>query len=595
MPTTRVGGPFLGLNKARDPAMLLPGEAQDSLNVSLRTGFVAKRPGWYAVLDLLGEPVLGGEDYLRVNTDTGAVEPIQLVKAGPNLYAVTNGSGVSLSVGMSSAGLLSVAIVNNKAYFCDGSVFKVTDATSSSAVYDAAITRPEAPTAAAAISAGVLRGNFDYKVSFYSSTWGQESAASDASAIVTPDGKKVTITLPDFSPDARVTNRRIWRRNVDALETDWYFVADADNINTTTTYTDDMLDADLNKQRRAPLSYDSTIPAFRYLAYQADVLFAAGADKSPTRLYYSRASEPWTLDQYIEVGSAADTDPITGLAAFQGNLVVFKERSIWILSGNDDASFFLRKVVPGLGCKGAHSIVPMGDYLLFLSEDDFYMFDGSSVGNLSKAVSQSPVGPVIRARNYTRDRYVVGAYDPEEGVVMWTFSGSSSSVNDLTLAFFWDHTQASMHPSWCLWTWGAEKVSWVGRLTDYTTRDRRVHVGTAGGLLGRMGGDSDNGAAIEWRWQTGNFDADDPMHQKEWGELAVDFAVEASAANVLVEAFLNNSATPSNIGTHNISTATFRRRVRRSSREISLRFSGSSSEPCIFNGYTLEYSKCKRT
>lgn len=595
MSTVSVGGPFLGINKARDPAMLLPGEAQDSLNVSLRTGFVAKRPGWVATLDVLGDPVLGGDDYLRVDIDTGGVDPIQLVKAGVNLYAVINGIGTSLSTSLSPTELMTVCVVNNKAYFCDGSVFQVTDASSSTAVYEAAISRPQAPSAAVAVAGGVLRGNFDYKVTFYSSTWGQESAASDASAIVAPDGKQVTITLPNESSDERVTNRRIWRRNVDALETDWYFVADTNNLAGTTSYTDNMLDADLNKQRRAPLSYNATAPKPRYLAYQADVLFAAGVNTEPTRLYYSRPSEPWSLDQYLEVGSAADTDPITGLTAFQGNIVVWKERSIWILSGNDDASFYLRKVVPSVGCKSGHSVVAMGDYLLFLSEDDFFMFDGSNVGNLSKAVSQSPIGPIIRSRNYTRDRYVVGAYDPEEGVVIWIFSTSGSSVNDTALAFFWDHSQASSYPSWCLWNWGADNISWLGRLTDYSTRDRRVYLGTADGLLGRMGGMDDNGAAIEWRWQTGNFDGRDSMHMKEWGEFAADFAVESYPINVTVEYFLDNSATPVVLGTHDLSTATFRRRMRRSSREISFRFSGSSAGPSTFNGYELEFTRTKRT
>jgi hypothetical protein len=595
MATYKVGGPFLGLNKTRDPGFLLPGESQDTLNVSLKNGLVEKRPGWSSVLDFNGDPILGGADYLRVNTSTGAVDVINLIKASSNLYKIQEGTGEVLYQLMSGTGLMSVCIVNNKAYFCDGSVFKVTDATSSSAVYDAAITRPDAPSVAATVGSGPLRGDYDYKVTYYASGWGQESASSDASGTVSPDGKGVTVTLPDASPDLRVTNRRIYRRNISSLESDWFFVADADNIQGTTSYTDTKPEADVNKARRAPLSYDSTMPAFRYLAYQADVLFAAGADKEPTRLYYSRPSEPWALDQYLEVGSAADTDPITGLTAYQGQIVVWKERSIWILSGNDDATFYLRKIIPGLGCKSGHSVVEMGNMLAFLSEDDFFVFDGTSVASLGKTDSQSPVGPVIRARNYARDRYCVGAYDAEEGILAWTFSTSSSAVNDATLVFFQDHAKSVGYPSWCLWTWGEDNMAWLGRLTDYSTRDRRMHLGTAGGVLGKIGGPSDAGASIQWYWHTGDFDGRQSGNIKEWGEIALDFNVEPVSTSVNVECFLDGSTSPVTLGTHDLGTPTFRRRIRRSSRTISFRVGGSTAAPAAFNGLEMTYERRKRT
>jgi len=570
--------------------MILPNQASDALNLDLSKGTIRKRQGWIQKQDFsVAGAILGAFDYLKVNTSTGAVDIIHIIKAGNSLYRSVDWQAESLAVAMSETELLCAICVNNKMYFCDGTIFKVTDGSASSAVYNAAITRPSAPSAVPSVNVGNLRGTYDYKVTYYSSSWGQESAASDASATVSPLDKKVDVTLPAASSDGRVTHKRIYRRNLTNAETDWFYIAEVTNA--TGAYEDNTLEADVNKNILCPLSYSATLPNFRYLAYQADVLFAAGADTEPTRLYYSRAGQPWTLDQYLEVGSAADTDPITGLSAFQGVVVVWKERSIWILAGNDADSFHLRKVIPGLGCRSYHSIIEVANNLLFLSEDGFYAFDGNAVQNLSGGETLDPIGPVIRQRNYARDRYCVGVYDAENSVVLWTLTSASGAANDQLWAFFFEHSLAVGFPCWCKWDLGG--TTYLARLSHPTTRERVTIIGNGNGGLGYFGGNDDNTVPIVWRWATGDIDGKDPSRFKRWGEFVVECEPQNIATTMTVQYMLNGQ-TWTTLVTHDMMDAILRRRLDRSSRYIRLEFSGTSDMPAEIYSFSLNFHEAGR-
>jgi hypothetical protein len=593
MPYYNIRGPFLGVNKAKDPSQLKATEAQDALNVLLSSGTLRKRPGWVQRLNFVA-PVLGLYDFLKVDTTNGGVDVIHFVKAGAQLYAMDNWVAESMQLAMSSTELADFETVNNKVYFCDSTMFKVTegDTDPTPVSYDAQITAPTACTATETVNGGNLDGDYDYKNTFYSTAWGQESASSPASGVASPDGKTVELTSIDngAGADARVDKVKIYRRKVSALETDWHYV---DSINKgTTSYTDDIKDVDVDPLDIAPLSSTDTLPNFRFLAQQADVLFATGADKYPTRLYYTLPGQPWALYQYLEVGTASDTDLITGLAAFQGVLVVFKEKSIWILSGNSLDTFYLRKVIPGVGCRSHHSIVPMGNVLLFLSEDGFYAFDGASAANVSGLVAQDPIGPDIRARNYARDRYCTGVYDPDNSVVLWSYSSADATANDSMVAFFPEHSKLVGFPSWCPWDMGA--VTYMARLSDPTSRERITHFGFSDGPLGYFGSEADNTVPFQWFWKTGQLEGDIPSRWKAWKELAIDFEPQPQATTATVKAYLDNATTGTTVGTHDQTTATYRGRVSDSAKRLALEVSGTTDQAAEAYSMLLEFEVARR-
>lgn len=584
MPRTQLTAPFRGVNLNTDMGAIHPKEAEEALNVNLHKGTLRKRSGYTLEHDLstVGK-ILGLCDYLK-NDDTKpyGLDPQTILKVGTHLYKISGGSAseVGSSLGLSSTELASFCVANNRVYFCDSEVFKVTDGSN---VYDAQITRPSSAPTVGEGTAGNLTGTYDYKITWYSSTWGQESPASDASSTIELTDKKAALTsLPTTAPDSRCDKKKIYRRKVSAFESEWTYV---DEVATATaSYDDDTKDEDLIGLDIAPLSYSQSLPDFRFLAYQADVLFAAGSDDKPTALYYTRAGMPWTMDRYLEVGSGHDTDRITGLAAFQGIVVVFKERSIWLISGNSPSTFFVRKVKPGVGCRSHHSIVNIGDVLLFLAEDGFYAFDGANADRIGS--ERDPIGPAVRGRNFARDRYCVGTYDFNGGAILWSFTSGSGAQNDSTYVYFPDNARRVGAPSWCLWNLG--EVTHLALLTDSSTRQRELWFGQGDGYVCKSGGNNDNGSSIDFKWRTGRIDAGDWTRLKAWGELTLETAVQSSSSALTVRFLLDNDSSPTALFTHDQSLrAVGRHRVKRTSRDLRIEVYQSSTTPTEVDSFTL--------
>jgi hypothetical protein len=484
-----------------------------------------------------------------------------------------------LTTGLSSTELACFQTVNNKVYFCDSAVFKVTDGTTAN---NAAITRPAAaPTLglSGAVGSSNPKGTYDYKYTYYSSSWGQESFSSDASATVLPDGQTVTVAVV-ASSDARVTNIRIYRRKVSALESSWRYVTDVANT-TNPTVPDTALDNNLSLTRIAPLSVTDSFPSFRFLAYQAGVLFCAGGDP-PTRLYYSRADEPWIASEYLEIGSGGDTDAITGLAAFQGLVVVFKERSIWTVSGNSTKTFFVRRVHVGVGCLSHHSIVEADGALYFRGEQGFYAFNGEVPVDIS-----SDQRATFTDLNYSRRRFIVGVHDYENGAIRWSYSSAGVTTNDSQAVYFYRNSQRVEQRSWSPWSCG--NVSYYALVSDKTTRKRMVATGLLAGHVLTDGGTSDNGAAYEFKWRTGMINMDEPGRRKIWRELAIESTPQAATSNLNVNAYLDSATSSVSIGTHTQVRDIFRRRISRSSKDLRIEVqSNAIAAPSEIQTWTLD-------
>jgi hypothetical protein len=553
MPTVLFKGPFVGLRTRDDQSLLSHREASDLLNVRMDAGTIRKREGWTNKETVSGA-ILGMHDYLQ---NDGTV--LHLVKAGSTLQKLSSWSATQIATGLHATNLADFATVNNRAYYVDGANIKVTDGTT---VYDAQIARPNAPSVATG-DPSVLTGDFDYKVTFYSSGWGQESPASDATAVVSPISDEVDLTSIPTSADGRVDQRRIYRRNVSANEQSWHLVHTITN-DVDTSWADTVRDNDVDLTHIAPLSFSEDITTFdfRLMAYQAGVLFVASGD-SP-RIYFTRADEPWTIDNYITLGSEGDNELVTGLASFQGTLVVFKEKSIWILSGNTVETFFARKQISGVSTRAHHSIVPVDDLLFFLGERGFYAFDGQQVTELSE-----PIRPDVTSRNYNRDSFCVGVHDYKNAAVVWSFTDSGSSSNDKTYAYYYDNSRRMQRHSWAKWDMG----TWTSAalLTDGTTRERFRVIGFSGGNIAQISGTTDDNAAIECYWETGKFDGGAPGRLKLWGELQTELEPQSSG-NPRVSYYLDAATSGELAQVLNGGDAVHRTRLRRRSRDLKLRF-----------------------
>lgn len=606
--TIRVTGPFKGVNTTLDPGLLSYVEAEASQNCLTDKGTIRRRNGFSGGISFVGYtgPVLGIYEYNKVNASAAdGLDHFQLVKVGSYLLKVQNWDtlvGV-VDSGLSDTELVSFQTVNNRVYYCDGTRFRVTDAnTDGIASYNVQITRPPTlttPTSAPEASA-TISGTYDWKFTYYSSAWGQESPATDATSQLTlnvgyeADFNMLAsgITANPWTGDARIDKVRMYRRKVSADESQWQFVKEDDV--TISDWSDHAPDNNLDPTNLAPESYSTTLPLFRYLAFQGDVLFMAGAYDEPTRVYYTLPGRPFVTTGYIETGSGFDTDRITGLYAHQGVLIIFKERSIWLVSGNSEDTFYPRKVVPDIGCKSHFSVVNVNELIYFLGEDGFCTFDGATARAISKD-KPDPIRAEVARRNTSRDKFCVGAKDRLNGAIWWSWTSESASENDRFYVYLVDESKRTKSPCWCPWSL-PRTPTYVAAIQDPTSLRRWMQVGYSDGTIDYYSDTmDDNGEAITWYWRTGEIDLGVAEFYKIWGEYSVMFSPAADTQAVSLRYYLDDAATPSGTMSHDAQDGIYRTAINHSSSSIKLEFFANTGSQLVeVLGWTLRATQAGR-
>jgi len=175
--------------------------------------------------------------------------------------------------------------------------------------------------------------------------------------------------------------------------------------NVNQNYTDTMTDATLIGLASQHPAEDTTISwtnppeGLNYLTYHRDRLYAAPKG-DPSAPYYSDLGVPesWHADNWMDC-RRDDGDKITGFCSTGNDLYIFKQRSVWILTGDPDAAAILQVKVGGertgtqtefgLGCTAPRSIATFGDdAVIFYSKIyGVYMIGEGRLFHLSKNVS----------------------------------------------------------------------------------------------------------------------------------------------------------------------------------------------------------------
>ena len=245
---------------------------------------------------------------------------------------------------------------------------------------------------------------YDYKFTFISDT-GSESPISEpsfASWIISdnvapvggsPDpananyaeGKYgVFISKLPVGPQGTVA-RRIWRtknRRDGATGSGeiYYLVTQIDN-NCDTTYVDITPDQDLNVE--APSASDSVLISsqWKYCATFNNSIWLAGGEMNPYSIIYSKPGLPEQFDAFstFDVG-LRDGGSITALVPFYDVLLVFRERSIEIISYNN-GGYAITTLDSNVGTTATNTIRLVGGVgVMFLNKDGFFAITGSIRG-----------------------------------------------------------------------------------------------------------------------------------------------------------------------------------------------------------------------
>lgn len=116
------------------------------------------------------------------------------------------------------------------------------------------------------------------------------------------------------------------------------------------------------------------MPKAKYICTHGGFMFHANTVENsismPYRLRWSHPGEPedYRTNDYVDVG-ADDGDAITGIVSAGHALFIFKNRSVWRLTGFDNQSFVLTRLYATIGAVSQEAIA--------LSPQGVYFFDGT--------------------------------------------------------------------------------------------------------------------------------------------------------------------------------------------------------------------------
>jgi len=230
-------------------------------------------------------------------------------------------------------------------------------------------------------------GNYYYVFKFYNSTYATESPCSPVSATITIGAELtkmagVRLTIPAISGiNAQINYVKIYRTQKDgSADGPFYYLDEVAYSGSAITYEDATADADLGPE--CDTDCDAPPDGAKYIISSDNMIFLAGFESYPNRIYYSRIgypeyfTEPTTgAIRYLNVGRA-EGDKITGLISRYGKIYIFKESSIWVLDNpTSPEDVNLKVITAAFGCIAPDSLVTDEKYIYFLAHEGLCMLD----------------------------------------------------------------------------------------------------------------------------------------------------------------------------------------------------------------------------
>jgi len=194
---------------------------------------------------------------------------------------------------------------------------------------------------------------------------------------------------------------------------------------------------------------NTNITTAKFVEQYNNYLFLANCTANgvyyPTRIYWSNLQDTttWLQSSFLEI-SENDGQQITGMKVLGNNLIIFKTRSIYIVSftGDPDAPFILQgggKANSDVGCVSHFSIQEVQNGLVFLSPDGLYYFDGLNSSKMSDRINPTMLGfnqsQLMNARSCVqriKHRYMLAVQNLDSGndtIVTWDWYLNAFSIH----------------------------------------------------------------------------------------------------------------------------------------------------------------------
>lgn len=183
---------------------------------------------------------------------------------------------------------------------------------------------------------------------------------------------------------------------------------------------------------------DADCPKAKYNVYHKNILFVAGDPSNPSRVNFSDLTngiKVWIATDFFDLDKN-NGQFITGLLSAFGNLYIFENNSIWMLSGTNRDDFSLQKMVDNVGTLSQASISVVNNNIFFItSQNDVAVYDG----NFNIKFISSKIRNTIGANNFNRASTALGigysSYRYKDLDYYAAESTLGSATNDQVLLF----------------------------------------------------------------------------------------------------------------------------------------------------------------
>ncbi len=174
-------------------------------------------------------------------------------------------------------------------------------------------------------------------------------------------------------------------------------------------------------------------PNATLVAFHKNMAFAAGNNTNPSTLYYSDVGniENWTtgLSGNLSI-ETNDGSIIRAIMPGFDALYIWKDYSIWRLTGTDKDTFQLQRMVSGTGCRSPTAISRVGNDFYFTDgQGNVYLYDGAIKLKLISVKVQG----TIDSANFARWIYAVTEQFNNDYYI--SFSNTGSGTHNKILIF----------------------------------------------------------------------------------------------------------------------------------------------------------------
>lgn len=491
-------------------------EELDDEQMDTITGFYEIESATSTVLTLKGTPIVTTTTLLAIS-----------VAIAYRIISKHQGEGI-VPLLNNNANAADFAKANAMTYITDGSDRPVR--MNGESAYIAGIKPPvvEPILVGTSSGSGLMNGDgYKYRFTYYSQLLGLESSASEPTPASTqPDEPIVTLNAArDWNQfDSNATHVRLYRLNDTDSETKYSRSRQTpipidnesglielvdrtpDGNQSTTLNIPQQLLARSDGTTLTDVAVNNPPPKAVLLAWRQERMFYV--TENSTRLWFSASGIPDYVSpfDFVEVGRG-DGQAIRAILPFREQLVILKDRSLWVLVGESRGTFQVQRMSDRVGCSSHRAVAEADDGLLyFAGELGIHRWNGQFPEDLHYGIRDTYYG-----LNQDRLKHMALAVDPEDQRIVLSVTQTGQTEQDRWLVLNYRRpgiqVEGGVIFDWTLWDLLAtcfELDPMVAGASD--TYRRKLRFGRTGGIIATFRGDdgtvlTDNGTGITWFWE----------------------------------------------------------------------------------------------